>query len=55
MEMKAFKLLPCIFCTIGYNCYVAGHNITAKGYQSWNNLQIKSTDSDAIEKSKNKN
>ncbi len=20
-----YKLLPCVFCTIGYNCYVASH------------------------------
>ena len=41
MEKKAFKLLPCIFCTIGYNCYIAGHNVTAKGYQSLVKLQNK--------------
>ena len=34
MKTKSFKLFPCVFCTIGYNCYVAGHNVTAKGYQS---------------------
>jgi len=41
MKTKAFKLLPCIFCTIGYNCYIAGHNVTAKGYQSLVKLQNK--------------
>ncbi|KGJ90013.1 hypothetical protein [Colwellia psychrerythraea] len=41
MKTKAFKLLPCIFCTIGYNCYIAGHNVTAKGYQSLVKLQKK--------------
>jgi len=34
MKTKEFKLLPCIFCTIGYNCYVVGYNVTAKTYQS---------------------
>jgi hypothetical protein len=41
MEKKAFKLLPCIFCTIGYNCYIAGHNVAAKGYQSLVKFQHK--------------
>lgn len=41
MKTKAFKLLPCVFCAIGYNCYIDGHNITAKGYQSLVKLQNK--------------
>jgi len=27
MKKLEYKLLPCIFCTIGLNCYVAGHNL----------------------------
>jgi hypothetical protein len=27
MNKPQFKLLPCIFCTIGFNAYVAGHKI----------------------------
>ena len=27
MKKLDHKLLPCIFCTIGLNCYVAGHNL----------------------------
>lgn len=27
MKKLEYKVLPCIFCTIGLNCYVAGHNL----------------------------
>ena len=27
MKKLEHKVLPCIFCTIGLNCYIAGHNI----------------------------
>ncbi len=27
-----FKLLPCVFCTIGFNCYVAGHKLVSAAY-----------------------
>ncbi|WP_157829044.1 hypothetical protein [Colwellia sp. 75C3] len=55
METKAFKLLPCIFCTIGYNCYVAGHNATAKGYQSLAKFQKKKPTAEPIKESIKKN
>ncbi len=33
MSKPEFKLLPCVFCTIGYNGYVAGHKLVSKTYQ----------------------
>ena len=27
MKKPEHKLLPCVICTIGLNCYVAGHNL----------------------------
>tara|TARA_R110001592_G_scaffold76227_1_gene230214 strand:+ start:1212 stop:1385 length:174 start_codon:yes stop_codon:yes gene_type:complete len=33
MKKPEFKLLPCIFCTVGFNCYVAGHKIVSATYQ----------------------
>lgn len=33
MEKLEHKLLPCIFCTIGLNCYVAGHNLVQASIQ----------------------
>jgi len=27
MKKLEYKILPCVFCTIGLNCYVAGHNL----------------------------
>ena len=33
MKKPEFKLLPCVFCTIGFNCYVAGHKIVFATYQ----------------------
>jgi len=30
MNKPEFKLLPCVFCTLGYNAYVAGHRIVCK-------------------------
>lgn len=33
MKKPEFKLLPCIFCTIGFNCYVAGHKAVSAAYQ----------------------
>ena len=31
MEKLEYKILPCIFCTIGRSCYVAGHNLVHAG------------------------
>ena len=33
MKKPEFKLLPCIFCTLGFNCYVAGHKVVSATYQ----------------------
>ena len=52
MQSKPFKLIPCIFCTIGYNCYIAVNNITAKGYQYLMKRQLKKKDIEAVEHSK---
>lgn len=27
MTKLEHKILPCVFCTIGFNCYVAGNNL----------------------------
>lgn len=29
MSQPEYKILPCIFCTIGFNCYVAGHKLVS--------------------------
>jgi hypothetical protein len=33
MKKPEFTLLPCIFCTIGFNCYVVGHKVASATYQ----------------------
>jgi hypothetical protein len=33
MNKPEFKLLPCIFCTLGYNTYVAGYRLINKGVE----------------------
>jgi hypothetical protein len=33
MKKLEYKLLPCIFCTIGRNCYVVGHNLVHASVQ----------------------
>ena len=38
-----YKLLPCIFCTIGFNCYVAGHKAISSTYQKITNKQKNQT------------
>jgi len=30
MNKPEFKLLPCVFCTLGYNTYVAGYRVVSK-------------------------
>jgi len=30
MNKPEFKLLPCVFCTLGYNTYVAGYHLVNK-------------------------
>lgn len=35
MTKPEFKLFPCVFCTIGFNCYVAGHKIVASAYDKF--------------------
>jgi len=30
MNKPEFKLLPCVFCTLGYNTYVAGYHLISK-------------------------
>ncbi|PCI58570.1 MAG: hypothetical protein COB35_13530 [Gammaproteobacteria bacterium] len=30
MSKPEFKLLPCVFCTLGYNTYVAGYRMVSK-------------------------
>lgn len=37
MKKLEHKLLPCIFCTIGLNCYVVGHNLVHKSIQKLTN------------------
>jgi hypothetical protein len=34
MKKPEFKLLPCIFCTIGFNSFVAGHRIISTSYKA---------------------
>lgn len=33
MTKPEFKLLPCVFCTIGFNCYVVGHKVVSATYK----------------------
>ena len=33
MNKPEFKLLPCVFCTLGYNTYVAGYRLLGKGVE----------------------
>jgi hypothetical protein len=37
MNKPEYQLLPCIFCTIGYNGYVAGHKLVSKTVKSLTN------------------
>jgi len=39
MTKPEFKLLPCVFCTIGFNCYVAGHKIVSATYKKMTDKQ----------------
>ncbi|NQZ09650.1 MAG: hypothetical protein HRT35_21070 [Algicola sp.] len=32
MSKPKFKMFPCIFCTVGYNTYVAGHKLVCGTY-----------------------
>ncbi|NQZ81177.1 MAG: hypothetical protein HRT52_09200 [Colwellia sp.] len=32
MKRLEYKLLPCVFCTIGFNCCVAGHKMASMTY-----------------------
>ena len=36
MKKLEHKILPCVFCTIGLNCYVVGHNLVHAGVQLMN-------------------
>ena len=33
MSQPDYKMFPCIFCTIGFNCYVAGHKLVSATYK----------------------
>lgn len=33
MSQPDYNIFPCIFCTIGFNCYVAGHKLIAATYK----------------------
>lgn len=41
MKKLEHKLLPCVFCTIGLNCYVVGHNLVHASVQKLMNLKSK--------------
>jgi len=41
MKKLEHKLLPCIFCTIGLNCYIVGHNLMQGGIQKLMNHKAK--------------
>ena len=43
MKKLEHKILPCIFCTIGFNCYVAGNNLVNAGIKQLTNQKIKKT------------
>jgi hypothetical protein len=34
MTTPNFKLLPCVFCTLGYNTYVAGYKLLSLGHRT---------------------
>lgn len=55
MKKLEHKLLPCIFCTIGLNCYVVGHNLVRASVQKLMNHENKkpmSNDKQYIESKK---
>lgn len=41
MKKLEHKILPCVFCTIGLNCYVAGHNLVHAGVHKLTNHKNK--------------
>ncbi|MDX2369303.1 MAG: hypothetical protein QNK36_13035 [Colwellia sp.] len=41
MKKLEHKLLPCVICTIGLNCYVAGHNLVQASVQKLMNHKTK--------------
>lgn len=41
MKKLEYKLLPCVFCTIGLNCYVVGHNLVQASVQKLMNNKNK--------------
>ena len=41
MKKLEYKLLPCIFCTIGVSCYVTGHNLIHASVQKLTNHRNK--------------
>ncbi len=41
MKKLEHKLLPCVFCTIGLNCYVVGHNLVHASVQKLMNHKNK--------------
>ncbi|WP_114325313.1 hypothetical protein [Candidatus Colwellia aromaticivorans] len=41
MKKLEHKLLPCVFCTIGLNCYVVGHNLVHASVQKLMNPKNK--------------
>jgi len=41
MKKLEYKVLPCIFCTIGLNCYVVGHNLVHAGVNKLTNHKNK--------------
>lgn len=48
MTKPEFKLLPCVFCTIGFNCYVVGHKIVSSAYQTFDNKKSQQTKPELI-------
>jgi hypothetical protein len=36
VKTPEFKLLPCVFCTIGFNRFVAGYKIVSTTYHALN-------------------
>jgi len=48
MNKPEFKLLPCVFCTLGYNAYVAGHRFVYKTTQLLTNDSQTNTISDQL-------
>jgi hypothetical protein len=43
MKKLHYKLFPCIFCTLGYNGYVAGHDMVRLGIDGLGQLKTKKT------------